>query len=410
MKSYFVMETGETLIPDEQEALPLLKDFGLAGDEARVYVGLLRMGSGKVSEISHFTNTDRVKGYKILETLRNQGFVTSTLSSPILFSANEPKLIFDDILKKKKDKIQRLEKNHIRLIEILENLKGRKAEANLPKLTVISGRDNIYDQIKKIIDDTTDELYLVTSIADLIRMYYTDIPEALKRAKKRKVLIKLMTELDGAAKTECVKNLGLNDFKIAQLPSQGRIVCNSTQIIMSGYTSKTSRIHASDDSALITNSEEITKNMLSLCQFMWRMGKEIIIKEKNSVSEKKSPRKTPMQKNATAVVIDDDPDAVDLFSDYLENKGVEVVEKGHDGSEGFELFKKLNPDIIFLDVIMPKYDGFYTLKKIREINSNAKVIMVTADFSPETKKKLKEMNATDIIYKPYDRKAIDKII
>ena len=410
MKSYFVMETGETLIPDEQEALPLLKDFGLAGDEARVYVGLLRMGSGKVSEISHFTNTDRVKGYKILETLRNQGFVTSTLSSPILFSANEPKLIFDDILKKKKDKIQRLEKNHIRLIEILENLKGRKAEANLPKLTVISGRDNIYDQIKKIIDDTTDELYLVTSIADLIRMYYTDIPEALKRAKKRKVLIKLMTELDGAAKTECVKNLGLNDFKIAQLPSQGRIVCNSTQIIMSGYTSKTSRIHASDDSALITNSEEITKNMLSLCQFMWRMGKEIIINEKSSFSEKKSPRKTPMQKNATAVVIDDDPDAVDLFSDYLENKGVEVVGKGHDGSEGFELFKKLNPDIIFLDVIMPKYDGFYTLKKIREINSNAKVIMVTADFSPETKKKLKEMNATDIIYKPYDRKAIDKVI
>jgi len=410
MKSYFVMETGETLIPDEQEALPLLEDFGLAGDEARVYVGLLRMGSGKVSEISHFTNTDRVKGYKILETLRNQGFVTSTLSSPILFSANEPKLIFDDILKKKKDKIQRLEKNHIRLIEILENLKGRKAEANLPKLTVISGRDNIYDQIKKIIDDTTDELYLVTSIADLIRMYYTDIPEALKRAKKRKILIKLMTELDGAAKTECVKNLGLNNFKIAQLPSQGRIVCNSTQIIMSGYTSKTSRIHASDDSALITNSEEITKNMLSLCQFMWRMGKEIIINEKSSFSEKKSPKKTPMQKNATAVVIDDDPDAVDLFSDYLENKGVEVVGKGHDGSEGFELFKKLNPDIIFLDVIMPKYDGFYTLKKIREINSNAKVIMVTADFSPETKKKLKEMNATDIIYKPYDRKAIDKVI
>ena len=110
------------------------------------------------------------------------------------------------------------------------------------------------------------------------------------------------------------------------------------------------------------------------------------------------------------MVIDDDPDAVDLFSDYLDSKGVEVVGKGHDGSEGFELFKKLNPDIIFLDVIMPKYDGFYTLKKIREINSTAKVIMVTADFSPETKKKLKEMNATDIIYKPYDRKAIDKVI
>ncbi len=402
-------ESEETLIPDEQEVIPLLKDFGLAQDEARVYVGLLRMGSGKVSEISHFTNTDRVKGYKILETLRNQGFVTSTLSSPILFSANEPKLIFDEILKKKKSKIGLLEKNHERLIHILENLQGRKAEANLPKLTVISGRDNIYDQIKKIIDDTNDELYLVSSVADLIRMYYTDIPETLKRARKRKVLIKLMTELDGAAKTDCVKNLGLNEFKISQLPSQGRIVCNSTQIIMSGYTSKTSRIHASEDSALITNSDEITKNMQSLCQFMWRMGKEIKISN-NVSSEKKSTRKTIMQKNATAVVIDDDPDAVDLFSDYLENKGVDVVGRGHDGMQGFELYQKLKPDIIFLDVIMPKYDGFYTLEKIREVDSETKIIMVTADFSPETKKKLKEMKATDIIYKPYDRKAIDKVI
>ena len=402
-------ESEETLIPDEQEVIPLLKDFGLAQDEARVYVGLLRMGSGKVSEISHFTNTDRVKGYKILETLRNQGFVTSTLSSPILFSANEPKLIFDEILKKKKSKIGLLEKNHERLIHILENLQGRKAEANLPKLTVISGRDNIYDQIKKIIEDTNDELYLVSSVADLIRMYYTDIPEALKRARKRKVLIKLMTELDGATKTDCVKNLGLNEFKISQLPSQGRIVCNSTQIIMSGYTSKTSRIHASEDSALITNSDEITKNMQSLCQFMWRMGKEIKISN-NISSEKKSTRKTTMQKNATAVVIDDDPDAVDLFSDYLENKGVDVVGRGHDGMQGFELYQKLKPDIIFLDVIMPKYDGFYTLEKIREADSETKIIMVTADFSPETKKKLKEMKATDIIYKPYDRKAIDKVI
>jgi len=410
VRQSFMMETGETLIPDEQEVLPLLKDFGLAADDARLYVGLLRMGSGKVSEISHFTNTDRVKGYKILENLRNEGFVTSTLSSPILFSANEPKLIFDEILKKKKSKIERLEKNHFRLIQILENLKGHKAEANLPKLTVISGRDNIYDQIKKIIENTKDELYLVSSVADLIRMYYTDIPEALQKARKRNVLIKLMTELDGASKTDCVKNLGLNSFKISQLPSQGRIVCNSTQIIMSGYTSKTSRIHASDDSALITNSEEITKNMLSLCQFMWRMGKEIKINEVNSTSEKKTPRKTQVQKNATAVVIDDDPDAVDLFSDYLENKGVKVMGKGNDGMEGFELYKKFKPDIVFLDVIMPKYDGFYTLNKIREVDKNTKVIMVTADFSPETKKKLKELKATDIIYKPYDRKAIDRVI
>ena len=404
------MENQELILPEEEEVMPLLEDYGLTEEEARVYVGVLRIGTGKVSEISHFTNTDRVKGYKILENLRSEGYVTSTLSSPILFSANDPKTTFDTILTKKKSGIQRLEKNQARLIENLEKLKGHSVVSNLPKLSVISGRDNIYNEIKKIIDETKDEMYLVTSTSDLIRMYYTDIPAAIKKALKRKVEIKLMTEFEVSDKTDCVKNLGLNYFKVAKLPSQGRIVCNSSQIIMSGYTSKTSRIHASDDSALVTNSDEITSNMQSLCKFMWKMGGEVKIDKKVSV-EGESPRiKTGVQKNATALVVDDDPDTVEMFSDYLENKGVNVIGKAKDGKEGFELYKKLKPDVIFLDVIMPNYDGFYTLKKIREIDADAKIIMVTADFSPTTKKKLKELKATDIIYKPYDGRAIDRVI
>jgi two-component system chemotaxis response regulator CheY/two-component system response regulator (stage 0 sporulation protein A) len=404
------MDSQELILPEEEVVMPLLEDYGITEEEARFYVGLLRIGTGKVSEISHYTNTDRVKGYKILENLRNQGFVTSTLSSPILFSANDPRTVFDELLKKKKSGIQRLEKNQARLIENLEKLKGHTVETNLPKLSVISGRDNIYNEIKKIIEDTKDELYLVTSTSDLIRMYYTDIPETIKKALKRKVEIKLMTEFEVSEKTDCVKNLGLDHFKVAKLPSQGRIVCNSSQIIMSGYTSKTSRIHASDDSALITNSDEITGNMQSLCRFMWKMGAEIKIEKKGSSASDSKKNKTRILKNATALVVDDDPDAVEMFSDYLENKGVNVIGKAKDGKEGFELYKKLKPDVVFLDVIMPNFDGFYTLQKIREIDSNAKIIMVTADFSPSTKKKLKELKASDIIYKPYDGKAIDRVI
>jgi len=404
------MENQELILPEEEVVYPLLQDYGLTEEEARVYVGVLRMGSGKVSEISHFTNTDRVKGYKILESLRNEGYVTSTLSSPILFSANEPASTFENVLKKKKSEINKLEKNQKILIENLEKLKGHHAESNLPKLSVISGRDNIYNEIKKIIENTKDEMYIVTSTSDLIRMYYTDIPDSIKKALKRKVEIKLITEFEVSDKTDCVKNLGLNYFRVGKLPSQGRIVCNSSQIIMSGYTSKTSRIHSSDDSALVTNSDEITGNMQSLCKFMWKMGGEVKIDKKASSGESTTRKKSNVQKNATALVVDDDLDTVEMFSDYLENKGVDVIGKAKDGKEGFELYKKLKPDVIFLDVIMPNYDGFYTLKKIREIDTNAKIIMVTADFSPTTKNKLKEMKATDVIYKPYDGKAIDRVI
>ena len=386
--------------------MPLLEEYGITEEEAKFYVGLLRIGTGKVSEISHYTNTDRVKGYKILENLRNLGFVSSTLSSPILFSANDPKTIFDELLKKKKSGLQRLEKNQAKLLENLEKLKGHHAESNLPKLSVISGRDNIYNEIKKIIDDTEDEIYIVTSTSDLIRMYYTDIPAVIKKALKRKVEIKLITEFEVSDKTDCVKNLGLNYFRVGKLPSQGRIVCNSSQIIMSGYTSKTSRIHATDDSALVTNSDEITGNMQSLCKFMWKMGGEVKIDKKASSGEG-ARKKSNVQKNATALVVDDDPDTIEMFSDYLENKGVDVIGKAKDGREGFELYKKLKPDIILLDIMMPEYDGFYAFEGIRKLNPDAKIIAVTADLTADTEKKLIQLNANALTYKPYD---IDNIV
>ncbi len=104
----------------------------------------------------------------------------------------------------------------------------------------------------------------------------------------------------------------------------------------------------------------------------------------------------------TAIVIDDDIATVEVFAEYLAIKGIQVLEKGHNGLDAVNLYQKLKPDVVFLDVMMPKYDGFYALEKIKQADTNAKVIMVTADLTAETEKRLKELNASAIIYKPYD--------
>lgn len=396
------MDGQQLMLDSEREGIELLKEFGLDTDEARVYLGLLRMGPSKASEVSHFTKTDRVRGYKILENLKNQGYVTSTLSSPILFSSNDPKSTLDNIIKKRKQEITKLEKNTDKLLDILNEIKTSDTKSELPKLTVISGRNNIYDQVIKIINDAKDELYIISTAADIIRMYYTEIPEALKKAIKRNVTVKIMTELEISTKLECVQRLGVNYFKIAKLPSQGRIICNSDEVIMSGYTSNNSSKNNSDDSALVTNSGEICGNMQSLSKFLWKIGKEVRVDE-----AKKNSKDAPKQKQTSALVVDDDPDAVEMFSDYLQIKGINVIGKSNNGKEGIEAYKKLKPDVVFLDVMMPDSDGIYALKKIRELNPKAKVIMVTADMSTQTKKKLRELKPTDVIYKPYN---IDRIM
>ena len=107
------------------------------------------------------------------------------------------------------------------------------------------------------------------------------------------------------------------------------------------------------------------------------------------------------------VVVDDDTDTVEVFSEFLDLKGIEVVAKGYDGKEAVEAYKKFKPDIVLMDVMMPIYDGFYAIEKIREIDAKAKIIMVTADLSVKTKERLKELDVSGVIFKPYD---IDRVL
>lgn len=109
-----------------------------------------------------------------------------------------------------------------------------------------------------------------------------------------------------------------------------------------------------------------------------------------------------MNMQTSVIVVDDDRDSVEVFSEFLEIKGVKVLGKGYDGWQGVKLFKELKPDVVLLDIMMPDYDGFYALENIRKLDSNAKVIVLTADLTTDTEKKLRNLSVNAIRYKPYD--------
>ena len=112
----------------------------------------------------------------------------------------------------------------------------------------------------------------------------------------------------------------------------------------------------------------------------------------------------------TAIVIDDSKSVVMLLSDLLKTLGVRVVGKGYSGSDAVELYKELNSDIIFIDVIMPETDGFYALEKIIEYDPKAKVVAVTVDVTTETAKRLEALKVSAIVYKPFDITGIKQVL
>lgn len=99
-----------------------------------------------------------------------------------------------------------------------------------------------------------------------------------------------------------------------------------------------------------------------------------------------------------AIVVDDDEDSLESICQTLEIGGIDIVGKGYDGEQAYQLYKSLLPDIVILDMNMPNYDGGYALEKITQDYPDAKIIVVTAF----TDYKFEKAKATAIFTKPYD--------
>ena len=77
-----------------------------------------------------------------------------------------------------------------------------------------------------------------------------------------------------------------------------------------------------------------------------------------------------------------------------------IIIEGANGQEAIKLYQEYKPDVVFLNITMPVLDGFDALKKIREIDSKALVIMISADRQQSTKEKVLALGASTILPKP----------
>ena len=100
------------------------------------------------------------------------------------------------------------------------------------------------------------------------------------------------------------------------------------------------------------------------------------------------------------LVIDDDANICEMLKIYFENEGYQVRTAG-DGIDGIQFFKIFEPDLVLLDIMMPKKDGWQVCREIREI-SQKPIIMITAKGEVFDKVLGLELGADDFIVKPFD--------
>ena len=111
------------------------------------------------------------------------------------------------------------------------------------------------------------------------------------------------------------------------------------------------------------------------------------------------------------IMIADDSDAIRLvLKDILSIGDHTVVGEAKDGAESVELFLQINPDLLLLDLAMPKKDGLTVVKEIIAQSPTAKIILITASDDQKIIQQCLDSGAISFISKPFDFNNVLKVI
>ncbi len=116
--------------------------------------------------------------------------------------------------------------------------------------------------------------------------------------------------------------------------------------------------------------------------------------------------------NKTVLVVEDKASLTQMLQFLFLSKGLDV-EIAYDGAEAMEKVNALRPNLILLDIMMPKMDGFEVLEKLKESPDTAgiPVIMLTARKSREDMDRARELGAVEYITKPFKAvEVVDKVL
>lgn len=116
----------------------------------------------------------------------------------------------------------------------------------------------------------------------------------------------------------------------------------------------------------------------------------------------------------TVLVVEDDASIRKFIVQLFEDRDdYQVIGEAYDGDEAMDLYRLHKPDVVFMDLRMPKFDGFTALDDILEYNPEAKVIVMSAMNDAPVIVDIIQKGAVNFITKPFDEEdvfaALDKL-
>jgi sugar-specific transcriptional regulator TrmB len=259
------------------EIVSSLSFFGLEQLDSSIYLALLEFDACTMSELATKLDVDRGRIYRSIEKLDRLGIVVLSNSKVTKYEALLPGNAFQKLIDEKQLEVYKLRSILDKVTNELDQISRPQESPKISNFSIIEGRNTIYTRIGKLIQEARNDVYIVTTSDDFVRMSHTAIPEKIKIAKNNDIVIKILLDSENIDFPKLSKVVNA-EIHVGNLPSKSRIIVEKDrQIMMSGVIKNTQALNEESESILHSNSYEMTCNMFSLCEQMWKQSTLITI-------------------------------------------------------------------------------------------------------------------------------------
>lgn len=143
-------------------------------------------------------------------------------------------------------------------------------------------------------------------------------------------------------------------------------------------------------------------NLAQLTQGLARAG-VIAVRKPAAAPEERPPSRRRV------LVVDDEPEARDVLREYFKKKGFDTLAVAS-GEEGLAEMPNFRPDVVLLDIAMPRMTGVEALERIKALPQETCVVMVSGKGDEETARRTLALGAADYIRKPVDFAYLDSVL